>query len=499
MAIKFSCPGCEKRLQAPEKMAGKSATCPQCATRVSIPQLAPEFDPDSFFEEFKKPAPAPPPVEPDREAPPAKKPKSVRNDSPSHTSGAAGDDFLSGMDLADSEHPVVKSERRKRKVEAEDGLDSLEDFEEPAEDLPSMPKPRRKKSRSETEAAQYSASLNNESSEDEVSPLRQNLYWFLLVALIPLCISIFSSKDDLKERLISTLQKHPELAPMMENLGLEELMQRLPDHKLDGAWLARDSMLHWGLALLSAVAFTALITILFRTRRTPPWELLWRGVFIGSIGILLLLAFQYIAEFSLGLHFRRAHAVILLVLYLIKFIGFSYSCAMNPENGFFLSFVGFTCGVGLCEELCKAMLLLGHYRSSGKPAGWGTACAWGLACGAGFGVSEGIMYSGEYYNGLSGMTIYAVRFISCVALHAIWSGIAAILLYRSRDVLQGHMEWGEILAVLFNCLGGVIVLHGLYDTFLKREMDIFALLTALGSFGWLAFLIQQLRARTKKA
>jgi hypothetical protein len=44
---------------------------------------------------------------------------------------------------------------------------------------------------------------------------------------------------------------------------------------------------------------------------------------------------------------------------------------------------------------------------------------WGMASGIGFGIAEGIMYSGRYYNGVAGADIHYVRFLSCVALHAI--------------------------------------------------------------------------------
>ena len=72
----------------------------------------------------------------------------------------------------------------------------------------------------------------------------------------------------------------------------------------------------------------------------------------------------------------------------MKLIGFSYRCALDPNNGFLASFFGFTFGVGLCEEVCKAFLLLVHFKGKGS-LNYEGAFAWGLACGVGFGVSEG--------------------------------------------------------------------------------------------------------------
>jgi len=51
----------------------------------------------------------------------------------------------------------------------------------------------------------------------------------------------------------------------------------------------------------------------------------------------------------------RGHGIATLIFYVIKLIGFSYHAADDPENGFLLSFLGFTIGVGLCEEFTKAM------------------------------------------------------------------------------------------------------------------------------------------------
>jgi hypothetical protein len=42
-----------------------------------------------------------------------------------------------------------------------------------------------------------------------------------------------------------------------------------------------------------------------------------------------------------------------------------------------------------------------------------------------------------------------------------------------------------------------MVLHGVYDTFLKKEMELWALLTAGVSFGWFAFMVA--RARSAEA
>jgi RsiW-degrading membrane proteinase PrsW (M82 family) len=118
---------------------------------------------------------------------------------------------------------------------------------------------------------------------------------------------------------------------------------------------------------------------------------------------------------------------------------------------------------------------------------------WGLASGAGFGIAEAIMYSNRYYNGVSGLGIYLVRFISCVALHAIWSGSVAILLFIRRDLFAELDRWFDwVLPTLF-VIAVPAVLHGLYDTCLKKDQSAIALVVAFASFGYLAFLFSRLQ------
>jgi RsiW-degrading membrane proteinase PrsW (M82 family) len=167
--------------------------------------------------------------------------------------------------------------------------------------------------------------------------------------------------------------------------------------------------------------------------------------------------------------------------------------ALDPEMGFIPSFIGFTLGVGLCEELCKAIPILIYYKIGNKQT-WRGAFLWGLASGAGFGVSEGIMYSADFYNGLSGPGIYVVRFVSCVALHAIWSGSVGISVNQRQYLLQQEEEhWIMYVVSVLRMIAIPMVLHGLYDTLLKKELEFLALLVAAASFGYLAWQISRLR------
>jgi RsiW-degrading membrane proteinase PrsW (M82 family) len=214
------------------------------------------------------------------------------------------------------------------------------------------------------------------------------------------------------------------------------------------------------------------------------------GLTTATAGIAFLFLVQALASYTEG-RVMIGGGILMIVFAVLKFIAFSYGAAANPEYGFFLSFLGFTAGVGLCEELVKAIPLFWH-RSQETGKAWRGLFIWGLASGAGFGIAEGILYSSRYYNGISGPGTYAVRFLSCVALHAIWSGSVAILLYLKRDMFDRINGWGDWIGPTLFIIGIPMILHGLYDTCLKREMNGVALIVALVSFGYLAFLTTRL-------
>jgi len=320
----------------------------------------------------------------------------------------------------------------------------------------------------------------------------------LLVAFIPLIFSTIRQRDahDFEERITQSVKAHPEVRQKIESLSddatLEDFIKAFPGHKLDGALFARDTWAHWFLAALSAAAFYGLVMLTFRLGTVSPGKLLAVGAFTATAGILLLLGLQWVAEFTQN-WWIRGRSIIVLLFYIVKFIGFSYRCATDPNTNFWISFLGFTFGVGLCEELCKSLPILVHFWGPGAKMHWRAACMWGLISGVGFGVSEGITYSSSYYNGLSGADIYFVRFISCVALHAIWSGASAIFIYKHNTLLN---ESEHFLGVLLGAAALVsipMVMHGLYDTLLKKDHEFYALITAVVSFAWFAWQVESAR------
>ena len=219
-------------------------------------------------------------------------------------------------------------------------------------------------------------------------------YLLLGLALIPLMFSLLGkeAKSDLQDRLARTIaQASPEEQKRIENVfsrevSLDEALAALPGGKLAGAHLSRDSSAHWAYAAIAAVGFLLLLGLLFSVERAQAAHLLGIGAFTGTVGIVLLLLIQFCSNFRLrGI---RGRGVVMIILLILTFIGWSYDSANDPESNFFLSALGFTFGVGLCEEFTKAIPLFFYFKRDAR-MGWRVACLWGLASGIGFGVSEG--------------------------------------------------------------------------------------------------------------
>jgi len=313
------------------------------------------------------------------------------------------------------------------------------------------------------------------------------------LTLVPLAFSLLLSRDKAEERIRRTLDANPQLRlrAEQEDLSDEELFTMVPDGKIEGAHLAHDSQAHWWYALASSSAFTAMLVFMFDPGKAKLGHGMLIALATGTFGILFLVCLQLVAELTQG-YIVTGRSILVILFYIVKLIGYSYRAALDPETGFLLSFIGFTVGVGLCEEITKALPVLFHYRSGGK-LDWRGARLWGLASGVGFGVAEGIMYSSQFYNGIGTKDAYLVRFISCVAMHAVWSGAAGIAIARRKAWIDQSRDWGKFLATLLWALAVPIVLHGLYDTLLKKEMKGWAFVAALASFAWLAFLTEWTR------
>jgi RsiW-degrading membrane proteinase PrsW (M82 family) len=249
--------------------------------------------------------------------------------------------------------------------------------------------------------------------------------------------------------------------------------------------LPKETWAHYVMAAASASLFLGFIHTLFRDAVPSFWRLARLAVIVGTLGMAMLLGFQWLADWAVAGHISSDSWVFIA----IKAIGYSYRAIRHPDLlPLPVVLVGYVISVGLCEEACKATFV-------DVPASWRAACKQGLACGVGFGVAEGIYYSQDRYNGVAAADLYVVRFVACVTLHALLSGGVAIRLAH-----RGERLW-ESKATFFKVLLVPVVIHGLYDTFVTFGMRQPALICAGLSFAWLWMLIvhSRMRERTERA
>lgn len=432
MPITVVC-ACQKRLRAPDSLAGKRVKCPACGTELDIPQPdIPEIDIAAI------PLAEPPPPEPELEY---------------------------GSEVA----PPRKVKRRRV----------------PDEETPSIER--------------YRHILDKK----PVHSWRDFTYWSLLLALIPLFFYLFVKNDDpVEARFQRTIANAPPpaqqriekvLSDMDDGKAADDaLFAELPDGRIEGAHLPRKTMIHYLYGLVAAGCYFVLGLFLLRSEDTHPWQLFLIGLFTGTFGIVFLLIAQFLAAATQGMIVFRGNVIVMVIFWVAWAIGFSYRAALDPNTGFVASFLGFTFGVGLCEEVCKALPILTYYRRPGE-ASWHKACTWGFSSGVGFGIAEAIMYSGNQYNGVSPLSVYLVRFVSCVTLHAIWAVSTALFIHKHPWIIQGADEWHSYIPRVVAIVSIPMVLHGLYDTALKKDLNSVALVAALVSFAWLAYCMETAR------
>ena len=361
-SIVAACPGCGKKLKAPPSFSGKRVRCPSCQAAVTIPGAA-EM----------------PPREPARPAQPA---------IAAVSSPVVDDDFL-GL-----EPPVTRGFADL--VPATEASASIPAVQRsappaPASDSPKAPAtPSRSHPSNETPLAASSASR-------AASRRPRFLYLLFVVALIPLGISTLGAADpeepDVEERFFRAIASQPEFVnevtdedsaiAFFESHSEDELWELLPDARIEGAFLSHNTWIHWAYGFAAAAVFMGIIFALFEFGKAPMWKLAAVMATTGTVGVLSLILFQFIAEATQGV-WVRGRGVIVILFYIVKLIGYSYNAASDPENGFLLSMIGFTVGVGLCEELTKVLPAVGvlgqqQRRDSRRPVSWGWPAASALA------------------------------------------------------------------------------------------------------------------------
>lgn len=447
MAIQFECE-CGKILKARDDLAGRKTRCPGCSKILDIPHPEPEIeDAEDAAYALLEPDPTP---QQEPEVPTYHIPATAEDEEAARPAR---------MGSPSTFHTAAPSRSSESRV------------------VPHM---------------------NPEWPVASSASILEYSYILLIFALLPLVFTLLAKREHvtLEDRIEATMEsitndddyKRVDAVLSRDEVTEEEAINAMPGHRLLGAHLSRDSILHWVYAGIAAIGFLLILMLFFSVERANPLHLLAVGLFTGTLGIFFLLAVQWCSQVRIGR--IRGNAIIIAIILFLWFVGWSYHSALDPESNFFLSAVGFTFGVGLCEEATKMIPLLFFLKRDAR-MGWRGAALWGLASGIGFGVSEGVTYAGDMYNGIHGGNIYLVRFVSCVALHAMWSAMAAIAIARNIDWYESVEDLGGFVVFTFRVLAVPMVLHGFYDTLLKMDMDVGALIIAFASFAWLAIQIER--------
>lgn len=330
----------------------------------------------------------------------------------------------------------------------------------------------------------------------KVRTWRGSMYMFFIVASLPLFLAIlFEEKKTISQRLESTINALPkkEQARAMkvykeykrDEADIDEVLQVLPDRKITGAWLPLYNKWHYHFTGAAAIGYLILLGLLFPQGFARFHVKIAVMLFTGVAGMALLYLIQDAATSGRGVLLGGPLG------FLFALIGIAYNVVDMPDVSFGTLLMANTIGVGLCEELVKALpvfyVLMGRNKLS-----WHECASLGMASGLGFGIVEAFEY-GHMYHGLHDQLTYWVRFVSCIISHGISTAAAALMLHRFQGLLSGHLGIVDALLRMLLLISVPMCLHGLYNTLASKQMEGMALAVDLFNFAWFAVMVETAR------
>lgn len=160
--------------------------------------------------------------------------------------------------------------------------------------------------------------------------------------------------------------------------------------------------------------------------------------------------------------FFLAQFFILPLLLLQELPGIKQIYALTDSTQIFEKIIGYIFGVGLFEELIKALPIFIIARYSKQPLIPQTLVFYGLISGTGFGASEGVLYQ----IGLNSQLDYNSAFFMNIArltclpfLHSVWAGISAYF------ISFGYLYPKYRRSMFLLAISIPAISHGLYDVF----------------------------------
>lgn len=172
--------------------------------------------------------------------------------------------------------------------------------------------------------------------------------------------------------------------------------------------------------------------------------------------------------------------------------------AFLKKDNILFSLLGYVLGVGLTEEIAKALPLLIIIAIAKKPLIPQTLVFYGLMSGIAFGVFEGVQYQMSVNIELdysSGFYMNIARLTSLPFLHAVWCGIAGYFISFAKLYPKYR------ISLYFLSIAIPALLHGLYDTFCSTLLGMLVALpiTFIGVALLMTYLKQGVNNQSKLA
>jgi protease PrsW len=264
-------------------------------------------------------------------------------------------------------------------------------------------------------------------------------------------------KDILKTNNISvSIKSNGSIGSQIKSLGKELILPKWSFIKND---LFHDDKLIYLAVIGLAPAF--LIRFTFASYLTFYAIALYFSVLWAVFFFYLFKTPQVITKKTIAVFFLSQLAALILTN-LQAFPPFIYLYNLIESKNILAKYVGFVFGVGILEEVIKAIPLYYLIRKTKEPLIPQTLVFYGLMSGVGFGVFEGVLYqtttnTGLEYNEAFFMNI--ARLTSLPFLHAVWCGISGYFI-SFANLYPLFRKGLYLLALLIPAF-----LHGSYDVF----------------------------------
>lgn len=302
--------------------------------------------------------------------------------------------------------------------------------------------------------------------------------------------SITTVSQILKKNGVSVRIKHSgNIFSQIKDIGRELI---IPDDLFSkNEWLKDKRLLILAIIGLSPAFLIRFISIPFLTFYAIAlyFSVIW-GLFF-----YYLFKTNQVKTSSTILIFFLSQVFVFVLFYLLRLpswpiISFFYSLT---ESTIWLSrLVGYTFGVGFCEELVKAIPLFIILSRAKEPIIPQTMVFYGLISGIAFGVFEGVQYQTTINTQLGYSDAFFMnisRLTSLPFLHAIWAGTAGYFI-----AFAGLYPKYRI-SLFFLAIFIPAVIHGMYDTLGWSLMGLF--LTLLGVILLMSYLRQGVNYQSK--